>query len=482
VQKEGPAVTLQAIMTQSTPPVAIATRFGEFAERLALHAERPDHEPIKLYILDTLAVMIAGAKADSSVTMARTLRKLGSGNAATVAGIGRVASAQDAALLNGAFSHALELDDDHRVAVLHPGAVVVPAALAACELSKASGKTFLVATLAGYEIMCRLGLAYRGSHFEHGMHPTAIFGVFGAALAAGIGLGLDAAGLTRALGIAGTQASGLTEWRSDGSWIKRLHPGRAAQSGVLSAALAAEGFTGPATILEGPGGFFNAMGHGKCINLQAITDSLGERQHALETAIKPYPCCRFMHGALDLALDAYASGIRPEHIANVEIRIYETGVLTYHKVPLNNVDAQFNVPYGVACALAQGRVGLSDYKAESVRRTDILNLSERINVTSHEPYTQAYPDVYSVEFVLRCYDGKVLTLRSTCPSGDPEAEIYKQDKTAFSNEVHRKAALLLNESGYGHIAQSLIEQVDQLWESTDLDGLLRCVGTGRYTD
>jgi len=73
-------------------------------------------------------------------------------------------------------------------------------------------------------------------------------------------------------------------------------------------------------------------------------------------------------------------------------------------------------------------------------------------------------------------------LRSTCPSGDPEAEIYKQDKTAFSNEVHRKAALLLNESGYGHIAQSLIEQVDQLWESTDLDGLLRCVGTGRYTD
>lgn len=463
-------------MTQSTPTVSIATQFAEFAARLALQAEKADHESIKLYVLDTLAVMIAGAKADSSATMIRALRRLGSGGAATVAGIGKAASAQDAALLNGAFSHALELDDDHRVAVLHPGAVIVPAALAACELSKASGRTFLVATLAGYEIMCRLGLAYRGSHFDHGMHPTAIFGVFGAALAAGVGSGLDTSGLTRALGIAGTQASGLTEWRSDGSWIKRLHPGRAAQSGMLAAALAAEGFTGPATILEGPGGFFNAMGHGKCIDLQAITDSLGDRQHALETAIKPYPCCRFMHGALDLALDAHASGIRSEHIVKVDIRIYETGVLTYHKVPLNNVDAQFNVPYGVACALAQGRVGLSDYEVESVRRRDILNLTERINVISYAPYTEAYPDIYNVELVLHCHGGKVLTLHSTCPSGDPEAEIYKQDKTAFSKEIHRKAARLLNESGFGHVVEPLIEQVEQLWESASLDCLLRWVG------
>ncbi|MGB6104147.1 MAG: MmgE/PrpD family protein [Pusillimonas sp.] len=464
-------------MTQSKSIASIATQFGEFAEHLALHSKKADHDPIKLYIHDTLAVMIAGSRADSSATMIRALKKLGSGGCATVAGLGKAATAHDAALLNGAFSHALELDDDHRVAVLHPGAVIVPAALAACELSKASGKTFLIATLAGYEIMCRLGLAYRGSHFEHGMHPTAIFGVFGAALAAGVGLGLDAAGLTRALGIAGTQASGLTEWRSDGSWIKRLHPGRAAQSGMLSAALAAEGFTGPATILEGPGGFFSALGHGKSIDLEAITELLGVHQHALETAIKPYPCCRFMHGALDLALDAYAGGIRPEHIENVDIRIYETGVLTYHKIPLNNVDAQFNVPYGVACALAQGSVGLSDYEADSVRRTSILNLSERVNVASYAPYTQAYPDVYNVEFVIRCHNGKTLTLHSTCPSGDPEAEIYKKNKTAFAAEIHEKAKHLLSESGFDHISESLMKEVDALWESPTIEGLLCCLGS-----
>lgn len=464
-------------MTQSRSVAPIATQFGEFAEHLALHPKRAEHEAIKLYILDTLAVMIAGSSADSSTTMIRALRRLGSGDTATVAGVGRAASPQDAALLNGAFSHALELDDDHRVAVLHPGAVIVPAALAACELSKAPGKTFLIATLTGYEIMCRLGLAYRGSHFEHGMHPTAIFGVFGAALAAGVGLGLNAPALTRALGIAGTQASGLTEWRSDGSWIKRLHPGRAAQSGILSAVLASEGFTGPATILEGPGGFFNALGHGKQINLQAITESLGAHLHALETAIKPYPCCRFMHGALDLALDAYARGVRLENIENIDIRIYETGVLTYHQTPINNVDAQFNVPYSVACALAQGHVGLSDYEIQNIRRTDILSLSKRINVASYPPYTLAYPDVYNVELTVRYHDGKTLTLHSTCPSGDPEAEIYKKDRTAFAAEVHEKAKRLLNESGFSHISESLVQQVGQLWESPNIEGLLHCVGT-----
>ncbi|NYT22500.1 MmgE/PrpD family protein [Alcaligenaceae bacterium] len=464
-------------MSPGQPASPIAARFAEFAHALAANPARADHEPIKLYVLDTLAVMVAGARADSSDSMIRALGRLGSGKTATVAGVGKSASAQDAALLNGAFSHALELDDDHRVAVLHPGAVIVPAALAACELSRASGRTFLLATLAGYEIMCRLGLAYRGSHFEHGMHPTAIFGVFGAALAAGVGMGLDPAGLTRALGIAGTQASGLTEWRSDGSWIKRLHPGRAAQSGVLAAALAAEGFTGPATILEGEGGFFNAMGHGKAIDLPAITEALGTRLHALDTAIKPYPCCRFMHGALDLALEAHAAGVRPQHIESVDIRIYETGVLTYHQIPFNNVDAQFNVPYGVACALAQGSVSLSDYEAGSIGRGEILELCRRIHVASHQPYTDAYPDIYNVELVLRRRDGGVMSLHSVCPSGDPDADRYRDDPSALERETRRKVRRLLEGSGFGHVADALIESVDRLWEGADLDELLRCVGS-----
>ncbi len=457
-------------------PTPLAAGFAHFATALTESPSRAEHEQIKLYILDTLAVMIAGSKADSSKIMLRALARLGGAGAGTVAGVGKMSAAHDAALLNGAFSHALELDDDHRVAVLHPGAVIVPAALAACELSNASGRTFLLATLAGYELMCRLGLAYRGSHFDHGMHPTAIFGVFGAAMAAGVGLGLDSGGITRALGIAGTQASGLTEWRSDGSWIKRLHPGRAAQSGVLSAALAAEGFTGPATILEGPGGFFNALGHGKIIDIDAITENLGTRFHALDTAIKPYPCCRFMHGAIDLALEAHAQGIRADDVKSAEIYIYETGVLTYHQVPINNVDAQFNVPYSVACALAQGSLGLSDYQAENVRRPAIQNICRRVTVLPHEPYTAQYPDVYNVDLVLHRHDGSILRLHSTCPSGDPEAAVYQENPGKLAEEANQKARRLLAETGFPHTAEQLIARVDELWNSPDLDGLLACMG------
>src|SRR5437660_10643282 len=125
--------------------------------------------------------------------------------------------------------------------------------------------------------------------FDHAMHPTGVCGIFGAAAAASVAMGLDRDAFVRALGIAGTQASGLTEWRADGSWIKRLHPGRAAQSGVLASRLAREGFTGPATIFEGDGGFFRAFSYGEPIDTDAMTRGLGEKFRALGTAIKPYP-------------------------------------------------------------------------------------------------------------------------------------------------------------------------------------------------
>src|SRR4051794_10271392 len=192
---------------------------------------------MEMYALDTLTVALCGTIAPSSAAVARTILSACGKAEATVLGVGRVTSAWDAALANGAVAHALELDDDHRVAVLHPGAVVVPAALAAAEASQATGLAFLRALLIGYEVACRLGEVFRGSQFYHGVHPTAVCGVFGAAAAAGVAMGLDRDAMVRALGIAGTQASGLTEWRADGSWIKRLHPGRAAQSGVLAARL-----------------------------------------------------------------------------------------------------------------------------------------------------------------------------------------------------------------------------------------------------
>lgn len=453
----------------------LAKIFGHYASHIVQEVSDDVLVKIKPYVLDTLAVMVAGSTAQSSRVMLEAVARFAPSPLATVAGVGQFTDASHAALLNGAFAHALELDDDHRVAVLHPGAVIVPAALAACELSNSSGRVFLAAVLAGYELTCRLGLAYRGSHFDHGLHPTAIFGVFGAALASAVGMRLGPIATTHALGIAGTQASGLTEWRSDGSWIKRLHPGRAAQSGFLSASLADAGFTGPETIFEGPRGFFRAMGHGRAIDIASIHEDLQNKFHGLDTAIKPYPCCRFMHGAVDLALQAFEQGIVAHAVTRIDIRIYETNVLGYHQRPTNSVDAQFNVPYGVACALMQGTLGLSDYEASRIDRPAILDLCDRIHVCAHPPYTEAYPDVYNVELLITLSNHDTLHLHSTCPYGDPEAKPYQSDPTKLAREVERKAQQLLDECGFEGVGQRLIEQVRRLDKQPSIGALLSAI-------
>ena len=455
----------------------IAQRFAALIDAPAIRRPAPAHLARAVtYALDTLAVTLAGFVAPSSGPVVRTLMAAAGAPQATLFGVGRVTSPWDAALGNGAMAHALELDDDHRIAVLHPGAVVVPAAFAVAEATGASGHDFLTGLLAGYEVACRLGEVFRGSQFYHGVHPTPLCGVFGAALAAASILKLDQAAATRALGIAGTQASGLTEWKADGSWIKRLHPGRAAHAGVLSAYLAREGFTGPATIIEGPGGFFNAFGYGEPRDLDALNAGLGTELHGVGTAIKPYPCCRFAHGAIDLAIDAHRANLDPKSIAAIRMRIYRTDVLSYHAVPINPVDAQFNLPYVVATALSAGQVTLGDFTAEAIRRPALLDLCRRTSVIEDPAFNAKYPDEYWVELAIEFTDGRRQTLTSTCPSGDPEAARYAADPGLLHREAQAKARALLAECGFGAVIEPLIAAIERLPQASDVRDVAALLG------
>lgn len=454
----------------------IAEALAEFATDSISGSDDALLHRMQTYALDTLAVTLAGTVADSSKAVVETMLS-GCGKAeATIMGCGRVTSAWDAALANGACAHALELDDDHRIAVLHPGAVVFPAALAAAEAEQASGRTFLRAALVGYEVMCRLGEVYRGKLFYHALHPTALCGVFGAAAAAASAMALDRNGFVRALGIAGTQASGLTEWRADGSWIKRLHPGRAAHSGILAARLARAGFTGPATIFEGPGGFFNAFTQGEEIDRGAMLRGLGDDYRALGTAVKPFPCCRFGHGAIDLALEARAHGIDPRKLESIAIRIYRTEVLTYHPRPASLVDAQFNLPYMVATALLKGAVRLSDFSHAAINDPEVLAIAARIDVVEDDEYGARYPDQYPVELVVRLQDGARHRFFSDCPSGDPQAARYQSTPEAFHGEAAGKVHALMEECGFGDRAARLAETVAALPHAANLDELCAVLG------
>src|SRR5438034_966644 len=259
---------------------------------------------------DHLGVALGGAGEESSVVLRRGLAALGLRGGATVLGTAERLPAPHAALANGAAAHALEMDDTHQGGSLHLGATVFPAALAAAELGGAGGERVLRAAVAGYEVAARLAMALGpAAHYRRGFHLTATCGAFGAAAAAGVVLGLDAAAIAAALGIAGSQAAGSMEFLADGSWTKRFQTGWAACAGLHAAALAQAGFSGPATILEGRFGFLHAYSDG------ATTAPLAAREgyELMRTSVKPHACCRYMQGPIDavLALRA-AHRIDPE--------------------------------------------------------------------------------------------------------------------------------------------------------------------------
>ncbi len=451
--------------TSGTPP--LAETLADYFSGTAFAAGPAPVAEMAPYALDTLAMALGGASAASS-RIARKALWSGPG-AATLYGTGQTASAAEAALLNGTAAHALELDDDHRTSVMHPGAVVVPAAFALAEATGASGADFLRGVLAGYEVAIRTGEVFEGGLYRNGFHPTAVCGVFGAAAACAVILRLDAPAFARAMGIAGTQAAGLVEWRTDGSWIKRLHPGRSAQSGLMAAQLAAAGFTGPVTVFEGAYGVFKALGHGAPVRAAALTEGLGQRFLSLGTAIKPYPCCRFSHGAIDLALAA-RSGLAGRSPGAVTVRLFRTDVLTYHPRPANTVDAQFNIPYLVATALLTGGVGLADFTDAAIARPEILALAARITVVEDPGFSAQYPETYVTELDIASAEGP-LHLRSDCPSGDPEAPAYRADPGLLRRETVAKALRVLDECGHADTAPALVRAVLALPDAPDLSAV-----------
>src|SRR5581483_9441487 len=249
------------------------------------------------FLRDYIGVTLGGAGEDSSAAIRTGLATLGTTGAATVLGTTDRLAPPHAALANGAAAHALEMDDTHQGGSIHLGTTMFPAALAAAELVPATGDRVLRAVVAGYEVAARLAMALGpAAHYGRGFHPTGTCGAFGAAVAAGVVLGLDRAGLAAALGIAGSQTAGSMEFLADGAWTKRLHPGWAASAGLHAAALAAAGFRGPATIVEGRFGFLRA--YSDAATALAAQDGF----ELLRTSVKPHACCRYMQGPIDATL------------------------------------------------------------------------------------------------------------------------------------------------------------------------------------
>jgi 2-methylcitrate dehydratase PrpD len=381
----------------------------------------------KYLFLDFIGVAARGALSDSSVPVHNLFRTLGvRKDGAVVIGTDRKLEPPYAALANGTAAHSLELDDVVNAASLHPAVAVMPAALAAAHLNPCTGKEFIEAVVAGYEVTSRLGIALNPSaHYAQGFHPTGTCGTLAAAVTAAKVLKLNTEKTVRALGIAGSQAAASMEFLSDGSFTKRFHAGWAAHSGLLAGLLAREGFTGPATILEGKFGFFHA--YSPKSEPQKLLENWAAPYQVMRTSIKPHSCCRYKQGPIDAVLKIMRENrLSPEDVESAEVAVLKTGhalvvvprELKYR--PESIVDAQFSMPFGAAVAILYGKATLDEYTPEKIASPQVSEMMRRIRCTEDPSIEGEFPKKWQAAATLRTKSGKVFSARVEYPKGDPE--------------------------------------------------------------
>src|SRR5215471_1440039 len=344
---------------------------------------------IKLLILDSFGCAVYGSELPWSRILLTTLRGLDQTQACAAWGTGERLSAPHAALVNGTLVQSFELDDVHRAGVLHVGAVTLPALIAVAELRPGmTGRDFLCAAVAGYEIGPRVGLCMGPEHIGQGWHSGATVGVFSAAAGAAAGLRLSVDQTVHALGIAGTQAAGLMAAQY-GAMVKRMHAGRAAQSGLYGALLAEAGFTGIVDVFESPyGGFCTTFSrsHDR-FNLAELTAGLGERFEARGVALKLYSCVGSNHITLDaIRLIAARRPFGAEDVAKITVHGSQATVdhVGWPYKPQGLTSAQMNLPFCIATLLAEGNVFVDQFSDAAVTDPRRIALAAKVDVV-HDP-------------------------------------------------------------------------------------------------
>ena len=378
-------------------------------------------------LLDTVGVMLAGAREPASGIVQQVVALEGSG-ACRVLGTGDRASATGAALANGTSAHALDYDDMCFVSLAHPSAPIVAAGIAGGELAGSSGRGLLDAYVVGFEIEALLGRRMNPRHYHRGWHCTSTLGTIGAAAAVSRLLGLDPAAAGHALGIAASQACGLKE--NFGTMVKPLHAGLAARNGVLAALLARTGMTASELAIEGPQGFLAAMDsqHPTLDSAGGDTDTgsaaLGARWEILQSGItvKLYPSCAATHPALDAILDLRRKeGFGSDDVREVAIDVDSTTptVLIYER-PVTGLEAKFSMPFCAAAALVFGEVRIDTFEGDRLRDPRINAVMSRTTIRVDAALDAMGPPLTQARISISLRDGRVLTLLANGACGYPD--------------------------------------------------------------
>ncbi|MEE8532860.1 MAG: MmgE/PrpD family protein, partial [Alphaproteobacteria bacterium] len=441
--------------------IGATRRLARFAAGLGYEdLDAATRHAARRHILDTLGACLAGSGQSVTETAEAVLVHGLAACTVPVPGRRRRADAPSAAYLGGAAGHGLELDDGYRPGSVHPGCVVVPAALAAGYVQGASGPALLTAVAAGYEVVARIAAAAQPGLRRRGFHATGACGAFGAAAAVGGLRGLDAAAMENAFGLAASAAGGLFAFVGGGAEVKRLHAGQAARGGLLAALMAERGIAGPPNVLECPDGFFQAFAGGDATPIDEIA---GRDGFAIaQCYIKPYACCRHFHGALDALFEILdAEELDPAAVEKVEVGTYAFAAAHGATGWDSMATAQLSFPFVMATALHARGVRPEHFSAACRGDPAVTADCAKIAVFVDADCEARYPRLRPAKVTLHASGGRCFTRAVDEPLG---AQRNPLDDGALGDKYLGLAGPVLG-------AARARETLALLWRLDELDTL-----------
>jgi 2-methylcitrate dehydratase PrpD len=439
--------------------MTIAKGFAEYIHGTT-YADIPEeiHRFVKLCVLDWIGVTLGGSREPVSDILLDLVDIVGGNRHATILGKGVKTNLLLAALTNGTMSHALDFDDTHKDAGIHPSVCLAPAAISVAEYKKASGKDLITAFIIGFEIAARIGIAVGQMHYDHGWHATSTIGRFSATASAAKLMGLLPEQIVNAFGITGTQVSGLRE--VFGTMSKPFHAGKAAMDGILSVALARRNFDSTHEIFEGRFGFKNVFA--PQADADNILSGLGSEYHIRNVAFKPYASALATHSTIQAILSIKEEEkIAAQEVQHIQI---EFGALPFsvvnRKSPQKILEGKFSVYHCAALAFVKGRVSKDMFTAEGLTDPEMIAFRERISVLLN-------PDLSKFETIVTVVTqaGRAIKKYIKEPKGSPEVPLnFFEIKEKF---IDLAAPVVSREN-----AEKIIEKVGILPDIEDINEII----------
>jgi 2-methylcitrate dehydratase PrpD len=445
--------------------VPISRTIADFAAALR-YEDLPEalREFARYHILDAVGVAIAATEADFARCALAGLLPLAEGGNSSLIGLPDKLGLRDAVLMNGVLAHGLDYDDTHTGSQVHPTVNAFPCALGLAEFLDTGGRELLTAYVLGGELATRVGIAANGAMQAQGFHNTGVAGHLGCAVAAAKLYKLNADQTAHAQGLAGSMASGISEYRIDGSWNKRMHPGWAGVGGISAASLARGGYVGACEVYEGKYGLFKTHAAGGAeFDLGALTEGLGSEWRLQEAAIKPLPACHLLHACVDSALALKGEhNLKPDDIAEACALLHPTTFrmvcepVELRKRPPSENIAQFSAQFVIAACFVRGRFSFAELTPEARADEHILALAQRVSYAEYPG--SRFPQYLSGGVTIKTKDGRVFTHREDINRGNGERALTNADTVAKFME---NAEQVLSHDRAGRI-RDLVLNMDQL--------------------